>query len=444
MLDQCSIQVEAQIRVDPAVFTDKSFRIGNALLPAASCGFRRQSSQDQQHGKQQENEQADDDDDDDDDDEADDDVDIDEERRLEKRATGRIVIFEDNALVVYTRSIPQPIGRSTGDTVEDHVVDSILLNLPKILFGHNGQTLTNDAAICLGLTYVRCALSKILVRPEEAFLLIPGLSPRNTSRWRSLEVAMNIEDKNREIFRQMANMRSSTIRDNPVVREKNTVYQRGSKYTIKAYDKVAQLKAKKKPRLTLHSDSPTEITRLELQIKSQGLTLDKPNPTPSLATYAEFREKHKLVSFNYEFLKLQHRKRFSGLRAVYMPEPTSGKSSKEGYGLLLAALCLKRDIPVAEVIETFESCAKRKPGAAGELRRTIEEAISRSSSVDADTLLSDDNYLRQPAVAFTNSYPYSRCFPEIKKPDSEIVLAYAKGVPEAMLLEDLRSLLRSP
>ena len=39
-------------------------------------------------------------------------------------------------------TLGEPIGRSTGATGEDHFVENILLNLPKILFGYNGQTLT--------------------------------------------------------------------------------------------------------------------------------------------------------------------------------------------------------------------------------------------------------------------------------------------------------------
>lgn len=260
MLDQCSIQVDTPIPVNPAVFTEDNFSIGAGVLSAGSCNFRNQKTNLWMDASPYENED-------------DEDEDIDEERKLERRATGRINIFEDNALVVYTRCA-QPGTNSAAGAAEDQFIDSIMFNPAKILYGHNGITPATDAAICLALTYVRHALAAILLKPEDSFKLIPGLSSPPTSHWKSLEIAMNVEDTDKAIFRQMLHMRHSKIRGNPAVREKNTVYQRGSKYTIKAYDKIAQLKSRKKPKLEFHEDSPMEVTRLELQVKSAGLALE--------------------------------------------------------------------------------------------------------------------------------------------------------------------------
>jgi hypothetical protein len=421
MLDQCSIQVPTPIPVNPAVFTEDNFPIGTGVLSAGSCNFRNQKANPWK--------------DDEDDEDEDEDEDIDEERKLERRATGRINIFEDNALVVYTRSAQR--GTSPAAGVDDHFIDSIMFNPAKILYGHNGRTPDTDAAICLALTYVRHALAAILVKPEDSFKLIPGLSSPQTCHWKSLEIAMNVEDKDKAIFRQMLHMRHSNIRGNPAVREKNTVYQRGSKYTLKAYDKIAQLKSRKKPKLEFHDDSPMEVTRLELQVKSAGLALEEKHAIPEGASFHRFGAKRRLVSFNFEYLKATHREQFSKLKAVYMADPESKGSTGEGHAILLAALCLTRDIPVAEVVETFATSVKRSKEACDNLRRKIEHAISRSRTLDANVLLSDENYHHQPSVSITNAMPYSRRFPLILGPDPEIRRAYAKGVPEMKFLQDL-------
>lgn len=158
---------------------------------------------------------------------------------------------------------------------------------------------------------------------------------------------------------------------------------------------------------------------------------------PNDASFHRFGAKRRLVGFNFEYLKATHREQFSQLNAVYMADPESKGSSSEGYAILLAALCLTCDIPVAEVVETFATSVKRSKEACDDLRRRIEHAISRSRTLDAKVLLSDENYHLQPCVAIANAMPYSRRFPFILGPDPEIRQAYAKGVPEMKFLQDL-------
>jgi hypothetical protein len=436
MLDQCIIQVVAAVPVNPDVFTDKDFTVGNAQLSGSSLGYKNrtrfETSSPARSGRRAVADDGDWDDGADDDD--------DPERTLERAATGCIRIFEDNALVVYTRASPDA-DRNAAQSAEPgpQYVDSIVLNPSKFIHGHNGHTLATEAEICLALSCAKEALTAILQRPEDAGRLIPGLGQASGSYWSQMEIAMNILDEDKAIFKQMANMRNSAIRSK-AVREENTVYQRGTRFILKAYDKVAHLKNKNKPRLTF-DETLRGITRLELVAKSKGLALDdRKKPVPDGASFQEFGAKRWPVSFNLAYLINLHREMFSGLKAVYMkaPDPKEPASSKKGYAVVFAALCMQRDdLSVADVIEAYSAHGTGGDHAGESLRRNIEKAISESSTLDSKALLSDRNYRNQPGVAASGVAPYLSRFPGLAI-DPEISQAYAfsKGVGSTQFMKD--------
>jgi hypothetical protein len=234
-------------------------------------------------------------------------------------------------------------------------------------------------------------------------------------------------------------MRNSGIRSK-AVREENTVYQRGTKFTLKAYDKIAHLQNKRKPKLVF-DEVPQAITRLELVAKSQGLVLENPKvPVPKGASFAEFNWKRRPVSFNLAYLINLHREKFSDLKAVYLkaPDPKDSNSTKKGYAVVFAALCLQRDdLSVADVIEAYTSHGTGGKSAADDLRRNIEMAISESSTLDSKALLSDEAYRSQPCVAASGVAPYLLRFPTLDI-DRQIARAYAssKGVKPMQFLQD--------
>jgi hypothetical protein len=138
------------------------------------------------------------------------------------------------------------------------------------------------------------------------------------------------------------------------------------------------------------------------------------------------------------YLRNLHREKFSALKAVYVKDPGS-KKPKEGYGALLAALSLQRDIPVADIVEIYAATVKRSDAACRTLRIAIEDSISNSSTLNSKDLLCDANYLNQPGVSVSGERPYSIRLPEVIAPDPEITGPYAtkKGVSQTKFFNDL-------
>lgn len=133
-----------------------------------------------------------------------------------------VEILPDKALKIYTRS--QDGGAP--DPKRQRIYE-IHLNPSKILRGHNGGTIQSDRELALALTMVRHILAGVLVKPDQASRLIPGLAAGGTSYWASIEVAMNLRDPDGAVWAQMQGMRTRKIRKNAHYYE-NTVCLKGT------------------------------------------------------------------------------------------------------------------------------------------------------------------------------------------------------------------------
>ena len=301
-----------------------------------------------------------------------------------------VEILPEKALKIYTRS---PDGGPPGPKRQR--IYEIHLNPSKILWGHNGGTIQSDREMALALTVVRHILGGVLVKPDQASRLIPGLAARGTSYWQSIEVAMNLGDPKGAVWTHMQQMRTSKIRKNAHYYE-NTVCLKGTGLELKCYDKTAHLKGKKRGRVP--GDCDDRVTRLEVVLKNIKTTDFRFMPQSERPSVKTIEGKQKLVAFNLDQLKAVHRHYFAGLKAVYHAATKDGDKNNAGFGAVLAAIALKWDIPVHEMLELYQQTAGKSDSASRAMRGQIERFLDESSELTAEELLSDEAYQSQPAV----------------------------------------------
>ena len=417
MLDRCVIRVHSRVRVNPEVFKNRNFPIGGACLSGAKCGYRNVADGTGSDGP------------------------------LAASITGVIDVFEDGALRVHTVRHDDSGTRAKEEHV-GHLIDSIHFNAAKILYGHNGRVITTPRELCVSLMYLQTALSHILEDPEQSRSLIPGLNDRS-SYWQSLEIPMNLDDPGKRIFRQMGNMRSPGIRGNSAVRESNTVYQRGTNFVIKAYDKVAEMKSKSGKRNLLPDKE--NITRLEVELKSGSLrhAVGPDNEEPQEvaeetgrgASFALFDRTFRLTGFNIGYLKYRHRMAFENIRAVFW----DGKSTQNQgdatnaafWQRLVGRLCVIKDIEFSEVFDLMKETGGRGPTALRDARRIIEKEIAGAGKLVAKDLLSDANYSQQPAVTAIGSNPFCKRLGDLRAFSRDYLNVYGGGERRTKLTNEI-------
>lgn len=301
-------------------------------------------------------------------------------------------LFADGALRVYSRS------RERSDTKRsEQFVYRVDLNLRKILWGHNGINIRDGDDLSYALVIVRHALRHLLVHPDDASRLIPGLDEKPISYWSSLEIAMDIRDPGLVIRRHLERMRSPAVRRNPEFYE-NTTRLNGKNMTIKCYDKIAQMKDRHKTPKRKIEVASDPITRLEVKLKRGKLT-DFSKLDPSHVPFIrKIRGQNRLVSFSWDQLKAIHRLYFSDLRAVYNLAAEKGSKPEKGNAAIFAAIAREHDIHPNAIYDSIKAYGGKGESTCRKIRSEIEWYIAQGSELTAEELLSDDNYRNQPGL----------------------------------------------
>jgi hypothetical protein len=302
-------------------------------------------------------------------------------------------LFADGALRVYTRSAEcEETNRS------EQFIYRIELNLRKILWGHNGRTIADGEDLCHALLIVRHALKHLLIRDNEASLLIPGVSGNETSYWQSMELAMDVWDHCLAIRRRLEWMRS------PSVRRKQKFYKHtslldGKELDLKVYDKLEQMRDRHNvpnKKIKIIGDDP--ITRLEVALRRDKLTdfqkLD-PDMIPAMTKIAG---RNRLTGFKWDQMRAIHRFYFSNLRAVYHVAAKKGAPTEHSYAAVLAAITREHDIHPQAIYDLLVAYSGKPSDTCREIRRKMEWHIGQASELSAEDLLSDEAYRNQPEV----------------------------------------------
>ena len=326
----------------------------------------------------------------------------------------RFDLFADGALRVYTRSA----AREETNRAEQFIY-RIELNLRKILWGHNGRTISDGEDLCHALLIVRHALKHLLVRDNEASQLIPGVERYKNSYWQSMEVAMDVWDDCLAIRRRLEWMRS------PSVRRKQKFYKHtslldGKELDLKVYDKLEQMRDRHNmpiKKVKVVGDVP--ITRLEVALRRRKMTdflnLD-PDMIPAMTKIAG---KNRLTGFKWDQLKSIHRHYFTNLKSVYHVAAEKGAPAEHSYAAVLAAITREHDIHPQAIYDLLLAYSGKPGDTCREIRRKMEWHISQASELTAEELLSDEAYRNQPEVFinglcgcrfYVNSYGWNKIY----------------------------------
>ncbi len=276
MLDQCTINVTNGPLVKPEIFTDENFAIDGWLQFAGvndSC-YRK----------------------------------WDKNGPIHKR-TQSFDLFGQRILRFRTKHV------GTRKNPYQHVIDRIELNLAKIAHGHNAIPIWHPQELCGLLILVRHALRGVLIRPEEASTLIPGLVDGSRTNWHKIEIGMQIKDPGQAVYRLMSRMRSEHARKLELF--DNTVRLKGTQTIIKVYDKPTEMVSKKictKANLEPSTDHP--ITRLEVELWGKKAASFDFLPDEERPLIRMEDGKAYLEGFTLDQLKAIFRHYFAGLKGI--------------------------------------------------------------------------------------------------------------------------------
>ena len=297
------------------------------------------------------------------------------------------------------------------------VIDQIELNLAKVAHGHNAIPLWHPLELCGLLILVRHVLRGVLVNPEEASTLIPGLVHGCGTHWSKIEIGMHIKDPGQAVYRLMSRMRSEYARKLQFF--DNTWRLKGTNVIIKVYDKPTEMVAKKistKKKLQPSTDHP--ITRLEVELwgrkaASFGFLPEGQRPLTRMEDGKAFLE-----GFTLEQLRAIHRYYFSELKGIYHAPKKPGGGDAAGMAAVLAAVHLRSGMPVDELVGLYAELGMRdrketrpkdkeeeaRKRAQREMRSMIERYLEESSTLTADELLSDAAFRSQPIIGVKDAY----------------------------------------
>jgi hypothetical protein len=297
------------------------------------------------------------------------------------------------------------------------VIDQIELNLAKIAHGHNAIPIWHPLELCGLLILVRHALRGVLINPDEASTLIPGLVHDCRTHWSKIEVGMHINDPGQAVYRLMSRMRSEYARKLEIF--DNTVRLKGTNVIIKAYDKPTEMVAKKistKANLEPSTDHP--ITRLEVELwgrkaASFGFLPEEQRPLTRMHDGKPYLE-----GFMLEQLRAIFRHYVRELKGIYHAPKKPGGGDAAGMAAVLAAVHLRSGMPVDELVRLYAELGMRdrkearpkdkeaeaRKRAQREMRNMIERYLEESSTLTADELLSDAAFRSQPIIGVKDTY----------------------------------------
>lgn len=304
----------------------------------------------------------------------------------------RFDLFADGALRVYTRSRERSDSKRS-----EQFVYRIELNLRKILWGHNGINISDGDDLSHALMIVRHALQHLLIHPEDASRLIPGLDETPISYWSSLELALDLRDPGLVIRRHLERMRSPAVRRDPEFYE-NTIRLKGKNVTIKCYDKIAQMKDRHKtPRKKIEVASDP-ITRLEVKLKRDKLTDFSWLDSSEAPLVSKISGRNRLIGFTWEQLRAIHRHYFYDLRAVYHSAAEKGSSPEKGYAAVFAAIAREYGIHPNGIYDLLMAYGGKGDSTCRKIRSEFEWHLAQGSELTAEELLSNENYCNQPGL----------------------------------------------
>ncbi len=297
------------------------------------------------------------------------------------------------------------------------VIDQIELNLAKIAHGHNAIPIRHEQELCGLLILVRHVLSKVLVDPAKASMLIPGLVKNSLSHWSKIEIGAHIEDPGQTVFKLMHRMRSTRARKLEFF--DNTVRLKGTNVILKVYDKPVEMVAKKQAaKKDLRPSTGEPITRLEVELTNKKAATFNFLPEDQRPLIRQEDKKQYLEGFTLEQLKAIHRDYFSELEGVYHARKKPGDGDQAGMAAVLAAVHLRSGMPVEHLLDvyvelgmrdkkkpqTHEEEKKAKIRARQDMRNLIERFLEDSSTLTAEELLSDEAFRSQPIIGVDGRY----------------------------------------
>ncbi len=302
-------------------------------------------------------------------------------------------LFADGALRVYARSAE----RHDTNRLEQFIYQ-IELNLRKILWGHNARTIADGQDLCHALLIVRHALKLLLVRPEEASQLIPGVGGNQTSYWQSMELAMDVWDPQLAIRRRLEWMRTPSVRRKQKFYEHTSLLD-GNKVDLKVYDKLEQMRDRHKvPKRKVRIIGDDPITRLEVALKKDKLTKFEKLDPAMIPAMTEIAGRKRLTGFTWEQLRAIHRHYFASINAVYHVAAKKGDPSEHSYAAVFAAIAREHDIHPQAIYELVTAYSGKPDDTCRNIRRKMEWHIGQARELTAEELLSDEAYRNQPEV----------------------------------------------
>jgi hypothetical protein len=284
------------------------------------------------------------------------------------------------------------------------IADSYEVNLPKLVYGHNGVPL-NEGDLLLALSRLEHFLDALFDSRSVARKLIPGLSdeaPHDTvASWTKLEIACHRPDPEFKLFRAFSSA-SHPCSSKRLISPRESVRFGGkrSKTAVSIYLKKNDMVAKHKEDSVAGDD---DVLRIEVILKSEHVIQAFRALGSRTVRIRNIGDRPQLVAFTWADLVSLHQSVIGKFSGAFNDAPRT-KDKTDGMGIFIAEAFVRfghaGDSDVHEWIDLFGAVNRVSADRVGRIRAACMQQLERSGRVSQNFAdwFGETAYQNQPAV----------------------------------------------
>jgi len=268
----------------------------------------------------------------------------------------------------------------------------IYVNPRKILYRHNGKGLSVEETL-IAFSFLREEVACILSDPNDVIHILPGLHSRSRAYWVTLELAIDLRDREEILGRVFRNAHYPRMSEGARYRNGNVqIGSRGAPLKITIYRKDKQMQK------LLHKHQVTgtpPVFRVEVTLAG-GKLLEKLGKQRNVQ---EIGGRPRLVRFTAADLIECHRGIVTRLQGCFKASsPGHEVTKKNRLPRFMAHMAHRYEIPITDIFNLYESeiccgdrTSTRHHGAA---RKALEDI----NPLRLEEVFSEAAYYNQPAI----------------------------------------------
>lgn len=326
------------------------------------------------------------------------------------------------------------LGPTDAITVEvtlenDHelVAHSYEVNLIKLIYGHNGASLTEDE-FHLALSQLVDYLTALFESKDTALSLVPGLSPNNRSWWDKLEISTHRLDPELHLFSALLNASHPCSHKRLVSCQESIRFgTKRSKTAISVYRKQIEMAAKHGADKV---DCDQEILRLEVILKKDHLNREFSELNSPSTQFEMIEGEPRLIGFSWSDLEGIHRQVMRRFKGSFDDAPAS-KEKTDAIGRFIALnhhqFQDESSSTIHDSLELFQTVSKANSTRMGLIRAACLQQRERCAlgTEKFSEQFSESAYSLHPKVTVPKKERITSQVREFGSPLPEVITRYS-------------------